>query len=118
MFKGRLIFLILIINIFITGCAIEPQKTVPEKYKLGQKIFHIVCAGCHGRDALGGNKAPTSLQAKFHPSNFANGKFARVILNGSNSGSMPSQKRKVTDQDIREIIQYIRYSQKQAGINP
>jgi mono/diheme cytochrome c family protein len=106
------------IKIFVGGCAIEPQKTVPDKYKLGQKVFHRVCASCHGRDAMGGKKAPTFLQAKFNSSNFSNGKIARAIINGSNSGSMPSQKRKVTDQDIREIIKYIRYSQKQASINP
>ena len=118
MFNWRLFCLILVFIIFVVGCAVEPQKTVPDEYKLGQKIFHRVCAGCHGSDAIGGNKAPTFLQAKFHSSNFPNGKIARAILNGSNSGSMPSQKRKVTDQDIREIIKYIRYSQTQADINP
>ena len=117
MLKLRLFYLILVFKVLVLGCAIEPQKIVPDEYKLGQKIFHRVCADCHGRDAMGGNKAPTFLQAKFLSSNFPNGKIARAILNGSNSGSMPAQKRKVTDQDIREIIKYIRYSQTQAGIN-
>ena len=49
----------------MTACAIEPAKTVPEKYRVGQSHFHRVCASCHGRDAMGGNNAPTFLQEKF-----------------------------------------------------
>ena len=100
----------------MTACAIEPAKTVPEKYRVGQSHFHRVCASCHGRDAMGGNNAPTFLQERFHPRHFPNGRIVRTILNGSNSGAMPSQKRKVDDQQIREIIKYIRFSQKEAGI--
>ncbi len=100
----------------ISACTIEPTKTVPEEYKLGQSHFHRVCAPCHGRDAMGGNNAPTFLQEKFHPKHFPNGKIARTILNGSTSGAMPSQKGKVNDKQIREIIKFIRHSQKEAGV--
>ena len=68
-------------------------------------------------DAAGGNKAPTLLQEKFLPTNFINGKIAKTILNGSSSGAMPSQKNKVNDEQIREIIKYIRFSQREAGIH-
>jgi hypothetical protein len=33
-------------------------------------------------------------------------------MNGSQSGAMPAQKRKVTEEDIKQIIKYLRYSQK------
>ena len=100
----------------LMGCTIEPKKTVPEKYRVGQINFHRVCAQCHGADAMGGGRAPTFLQEKFISRNFTNGRMVRTILNGSDSGSMPSQKNKVTDVEIREIVKYIRHTQREAGI--
>jgi len=115
-FKLFTFFLIVLFPFLFTGCAIEPKKTVPEKYKLGQISFHKVCAQCHGADAMGGKRAPNFLQKKFIPKTFSNARIARTIINGSDSGAMPSQKKRVTDKEIGEIIQYIRYSQKEAGI--
>ena len=106
----------LLFSIIFTGCAIEPKKTVPAEYQVGQTTFHKVCAQCHGPDAMGGKGAPTFLQEKFNPKNFANGRMVRVILNGSDSGAMPSQKRKVSADEIGKIIKYIRHSQREAGV--
>ena len=115
-FKLFNFFLIVLFPFLFTGCAIEPKKTVPENFKLGQISFHKVCAQCHGADAMGGKRAPNFLQKKFIPKKFSNARIARTIINGSDSGAMPSQKKRVTDKEIGEIIQYIRYSQKEAGI--
>ncbi len=98
-----------------SACSVEPGKSVPEEYKTGQAYFHKVCANCHGPDGQGGNKAPDLMQEKFVKENFPDYKFFRTILNGSSSGAMPSQKNRVKKDQIREIIQYIRYSQKQEG---
>ena len=106
----------LMFNLLLTGCSIEPENVVPKEYQLGQTSYHRVCAQCHGADAMGGGRAPTFLQEKFNPKNFSNGRIVRAILNGSDSGSMPSQKNKVTDDEIKEIIKYIRHSQREAGI--
>ena len=108
--------LLLMFGMIFTGCAIEPKKTVPAEYQVGQTTFHKVCAQCHGADAMGGKGAPTFLQEKFDPKNFPNGRMVRVILNGSDSGAMPSQKRKVSAEEIGEIIKYIRHSQREAGV--
>ena len=110
--------LALIFNGLLTGCSIEPKLSAPKEYQLGQTSYHRVCAQCHGTDAMGGKRAPTFLQVKFDPNNFSNSRFARTILNGSNSGAMPSQKGRVNDEEIREIIKYIRYAQKESGIIP
>jgi mono/diheme cytochrome c family protein len=107
-----LIALIIILILLNTACAVEPRKTVPEQYQAGQKYFHRVCANCHGADAMGGNKAPKLVQEKYSAEKFSNGKIARAILNGSTSGAMPSQKGTVSDKEIKEIIKYLRYSQK------
>ena len=105
-----------ILTFLITSCAVEPRKTVPEEYRAGQIFFHQVCANCHGPDAMGGNKAPKLIQKKFNSENFSNGKIARTILNGSSSGAMPSQKDKLSDKEIKQVIKYIRYSQKVSGL--
>ena len=106
----------LMLNGLLTGCSIEPKNSVPKEYQLGQTSYHRVCAQCHGADAMGGKRAPTFLQVKFDPNNFSNSRIARTIINGSNSGAMPSQKGRVNDEEIGEIIKYIRHTQKQAGI--
>ena len=105
----------LMFNFLLTGCSIEPENAVPKLYQLGQTSYHRVCAQCHGSDAKGGKRAPTFLQVKFNHNNFSNSRIAKTILNGSDSGAMPSQKRRVKDEEIGEIIKYIRYSQKEAG---
>ena len=110
----KLIFILVFFNII--GCAIKPQKSVPEDYLSGQEYFHKVCAICHGADAGGGNRAPSFLQEIFHSTKFSNQKIANTILNGSKSGSMPTQKNRVNDLQIREIIKYIRFSQREAGM--
>jgi len=110
--KRSHIKLILSIALLASGCAIEPQKVVPEPYTLGQSVYHNVCANCHGADAMGTNKAPSLIHAKYSKENFSNKKIAKTIINGSSSGAMPAQKTKVTQEDINQIIKYLRYSQK------
>lgn len=108
----------LMFNFLLTGCSIDPENAVPKEYQLGQTSYHRVCAQCHGSDAKGGKRAPTFLQIKFDINNFSNSRIANTILNGSDSGAMPSQKGRVNDDEIREIIKYIRFTQKEAGIIP
>lgn len=110
------ILLILFLATLAIACAVEPRKKVPKEYLAGQAKFHEVCANCHGPDAMGGNKAPKLIQKKFVSSNYSDQSIARTIINGSTSGAMPPQKRKVSDKDINEIIQYLRYSQRNAGL--
>jgi len=88
------------------------QKIVPAEFQAGQISFHKVCAGCHGVDAMGTTKAPNLIHAKYSKDSFSNNKIVKVIINGSQSGAMPAQKRKVTEEDIKQIIKYLRYSQK------
>jgi cytochrome c553 len=111
--KKNLSLKLIIPLIFLSsGCAIEPQKVVPEPYLIGQTTYHNVCANCHGADAMGTNKAPGLIHTKYSKENFSNKKIAKTIMNGSSSGAMPAQKTKVTQEDIKQIIKFLRYSQK------
>lgn len=111
-----LITFLFVLSFLITSCSVEPRKKVPEEYKAGQKYFHRACAGCHGPDAMGGNRAPKFIQEIYSSSAYSDEKFSKIILNGSSSGAMPSLKGKVSDKEIKEIIKYIRYSQKSSGL--
>ena len=115
-FYYKIFTLVLLSGLLLTGCAIEPKKTVPKQFQIGQTSYHRVCAQCHGPDAIGGKRAPTFMQEKFIKKNFSNNRMTRTILNGSDSGAMPSQKRRLNEEEVGEIIKYIRHSQNEAGI--
>ncbi len=102
---------------FLAACSPAPTKTVPEEFQVGQNHFHKVCANCHGPDAMGGKtKGPKLIDAEFLPPDFTDDDIRDTIVNGSSSGKMPSQKSKFSYAEITEIIKYLRYSQKTAGI--
>jgi hypothetical protein len=53
-------------------------------------------------------------QTEWVASNFSDMDITETILNGTDK--MPSQKKNVTPDEITEIIKYLRYSQKAAGL--
>lgn len=90
---------------------------MPEPYKKGQQFFHRVCSNCHGSDAMGKHtKAPRLIDEEYLAGNFSDDDIRETVLNGTDK--MPSQKKNVTTEEITEIIKYLRYSQKAAGIEP
>ena len=99
----------------IFSCAPKPTLEVPEPYKIGQQYFHEVCSNCHGSDAMGKHtKAPRLIDEEYIPSNFSDEDIRETVLNGTDK--MPPQRKNVTPEKITEIIKYLRYSQKSAGI--
>ena len=104
------------ILIFASSCAPQPNKKVPGEFEAGQKYFHQVCSNCHGSDALGKKtKAPGFIDKEFLPEAYSDDEIRQQIVDGSDK--MPSQRNKVTDAEIVEIIKYLRYSQKAAGLS-
>ena len=113
----KLSILILSSTIFTFSCAPKATLEVPESYKKGQQYFHKVCSNCHGSDAMGKyTQAPRLIDEEYLANNFSDADINETILNGT--GKMPSQKKNVTPDEITEIIKYLRYSQKTAGLEP
>jgi mono/diheme cytochrome c family protein len=111
-----LIALTAIILFFINSCAPKPTIKVPIEYQSGQKYFHSVCASCHGVDALGKKtRAPGLIDTEYLSENFSDEDFYQQIVDGSKK--MPSQRNKVSDSEIKEIIKYLRYSQEIADLS-
>ncbi len=77
-----------------------------------------MCSNCHNSDALGGlTKAPKLIDAEFLPGPFPDEDIKDTILNGSQSDKMPPQRAKISADEIPEVIKYLRYSQKAAGLS-
>ena len=113
----RLTFYILLLFslVCIFSCAPKPTLEVPEPYKKGQQYFHDVCSNCHGSDAMGKHtKAPRLIDEEYLAENFSDADIRETVLNGTKK--MPSQRKNVPPEKITEIIKYLRYSQKSAGI--
>ena len=102
--------------VFISSCAPpQPTKIVPAEFKIGQNYYHRVCANCHGADALGKQtRAPGLIDPEYFSENFSDEEIYTQIIEGSDK--MPSQRSKVSDPEVAEIIKYLRYSQKAADI--
>ena len=110
-------FLFTISMLGIYSCAPKPKLEVPEPYKAGQNAFHKVCSNCHGSDAMGKHtQAPRLIDEEYLTPNFADEEIRETIINGTDK--MPPQRKNVTDKEITEIIKYLRYSQKAAGLEP
>ena len=103
------------IMISLTSCAPKPTKIVPPEFKAGQSQYHRVCANCHGADALGKNtKAPGLIDPEYLLENFSDDEIYQQVIEGSDK--MPSQRNKISDSEITEVIKYLRYSQKAADL--
>ncbi len=101
--------------LFSFSCAPKPTLEVPQPYKKGQQVFHKVCSNCHGSDAMGKHtQAPRLIDEEYL--NFSDADIRETIENGTDK--MPPQKKSVTSEEITEIIKYLRYSQKAAGLEP
>jgi len=59
-------------------------------------------------------KAPRLIDEEYLAPNFTDDDIRETILNGTEK--MPSQKKNVSSEEITEIIKYLRYSQKTAGL--
>ena len=116
--KSNLLLILTAIALFSTySCAPKPKHQVPEKYKKGQNAFHKICSNCHGSDAMGKHtQAPRLIDEEYLSPNFTDDDVRETILNGTDK--MPPQRKNVNKEDIVEIIKYLRYSQKAAGLEP
>lgn len=96
-----------------------PAPKAPPELAGGEKLFNNNCAGCHGMGAKGTDRGPTFLSKIYAPNHHGDFAFRMAPQNGVrahhwNFGDMP--KIGVTPEEINEIIPYIRWLQREAGI--
>ena len=106
-------FLLLAISLIATNLLAQadsgkepPVQIVPKQSTSGQRSFASRCAGCHGLDGKGGDKAPNiatnpKVQGK------SDAELLRTIANGLPDFGMPAF-RLLGSADIKNILQYVR----------
>lgn len=95
-----------------TACSEKPVRAVPDEFRAGQKVFNSVCGTCHGIDLMGNHSASSLIEENYTEESFSNEQIRNVVINGSQSRVMRSQRGRVSDSEIEEIVKFIRYSQK------
>jgi len=94
--------------------ALSPQAVA------GKAAFDAVCAQCHGTNALGSDHGPPLLHEIYNPGHHGDVAFLMAVRNGSRQhhwrfGDMPAQPT-VSDQQVRDIVRYVRELQGANGI--
>ncbi|HNP60605.1 MAG TPA: cytochrome c [Nitrospirales bacterium] len=100
---------------------ISVVKDLPTEFKEGEEKFNAFCSPCHGSQASGTGQGPPLVHKIYEPSHHADFAFQRAAAQGVKAhhwkfGNMPKIEG-VTADDVTQIIGYIRWLQRQAGIS-
>ena len=109
------------------ACDSSPSKTtagggaVPAELQTGEAKFNAHCAACHGPQATGTRQGPPLVHKIYEPNHHGDAAFLRAAEFGVKAhhwefGNMPKIEA-VSSADVEQIIQYVRWLQRQAGIS-
>ena len=92
----------------------------PAQLQAGEAKFNANCAACHGSQAAGTGHGPPLVHKIYEPNHHGDAAFQRATANGVKAhhwefGNMPKIEG-VTPEDVDQIVQYVRWLQRQAGI--
>jgi mono/diheme cytochrome c family protein len=103
----------------------QPMQTtasgpVPTEFQAGETTFNTNCAACHGKQAAGTDHGPPLVHKVYEPNHHGDQAFQRAAANGVQAhhwqfGNMPKIE-SVTPGDVDQIVKYVRWLQRQAGI--
>ncbi len=93
---------------------------VPAEFQVGETTFNANCSRCHGKQAAGTDHGPPLVHKVYEPNHHGDEAFKRAAANGVNAhhwqfGNMPKIDT-VTPADVDQIVKYVRWQQRQAGI--
>ena len=104
---------------------VEPKGTgtmasAPPELREGEQKFNANCSICHGIGGVGTTHGPPFLHKVYEPNHHGDAAFQRAAANGVKAhhwqfGDMPKIDT-VKPDDVDQIVQYVRWLQKQAGI--
>lgn len=95
-------------------------QVMPQELKPGEEKFNVYCSRCHGLQGKGTDHGPPLVHKIYEPNHHGDFAFQRAAAQGVRAhhwrfGNMPKIDG-VTSEDVTEIIQYVRWLQRQAGI--
>jgi len=118
--RGAAACLVLVaLNAAVALWAKDPPKP-PAEFQAGETKFKTNCAACHGEHGIGTIQGPPLVHKIYEPNHHGDAAFQRAAANGVrahhwNFGNMPKIE-SVTPQDVDQITKYVRWLQRQAGI--
>jgi mono/diheme cytochrome c family protein len=111
----------------IAGCDSSQPKSaaggspLPAELQAGEAKFNAHCAVCHGPQATGTQQGPPLVHKIYEPNHHGDAAFLRAAEFGVKAhhwefGNMPKIEA-VSSADVEQIIRYVRWLQRQAGIS-
>lgn len=117
-----MVVLALLLSIPVAGLAgTKPDApSTPAEFQSGEAKFKANCAMCHGERGVGTSQGPPFVHKIYEPNHHGDAAFQRAAAMGVRAhhwqfGDMPKIST-VTPSDVDQIIKYIRWLQRQAGI--
>ncbi len=101
----RTLFLLLFAALLVFGFLARDGHAQGSEAGQGAQRFMEYCAGCHGADAKGGDKAPPLFSAA-GPLNRSDSELFRMVRDGTNRGMPPFAQ--IGDANIRAVVQFLR----------
>ncbi len=94
--------------------------TLPAELQAGEAKFNANCSACHGQQGVGTQQGPPLVHKIYEPNHHGDAAFQLAAANGVRAhhwefGNMPKIET-VTPPEVDQIIQYVRWLQRQAGI--
>ena len=116
---------LLVVGLLAACDSSQPKQAVgggpvPAEFQVGETKFNANCASCHGNQAAGTDHGPPLVHKIYEPNHHGDPAFQRAAANGVKAhhwefGNMPNIEG-VTHEDVDQIVKYVRWLQKQAGI--
>ncbi len=122
-----ILFLVVAVVLFLAGCGSEADKVPvtgganpPQNFVDGERLFNKNCAECHGMEGRGTAKGPPLVHKIYEPGHHADASFYFAVQSGVRAhhwgfGDMPRVSG-VGEKEVAEIIAYVRWLQRKAGI--
>jgi len=124
--------------VFVSGCSengsnaqnshassstilVSADAPLPKELTDGETKFNTFCSRCHGPQGKGTDNGPPLVHKIYEPNHHADMAFQRAAAKGVRAhhwefGNMPKIEG-VTSEEVTQIIGYIRWLQRQAGIS-
>jgi mono/diheme cytochrome c family protein len=116
---------LLMLGLLVACDSSQPKQAVgggpaPAEFQVGEATFNANCAACHGKQAAGTDHGPPLVHKIYEPNHHGDPAFQRAAANGVKAhhwefGNMPKIDG-VTPEDVDQIVKYVRWLQRQAGI--
>lgn len=116
---------LLVLGLLVACDSSQPKQAVgggpvPAEFQVGETKFNANCAACHGAQAAGTAQGPPLVHKIYEPNHHGDPAFQRAAASGVRAhhwefGNMPKIE-SVTPDDVDQIVKYVRWLQRQAGI--